>query len=313
MTTYPIPSSASAQTQAMLAVPAEASAFPPRGDTPAWTDYIRAIDEALFSTLPPLPPTVVFTERDIDGVRVYVHRPAGVAEGGRVYLDFHPGGLVLMGGKTCRLLGGRLADRLNIEVWSVDYRMPPQHPFPAGLDDALTAYRRLLVERSPSQIIVGGVSAGGNIAAALILRAKTEALPLPAALYLGTPEVDLTESGDSFAVNAAADNTLASLAEVNWLYADGADLADPYLSPLFGDVTGFPPTLLSTGTRDLYLSNTVRMHRKLRQAGVPAELHVFEAMPHSGPASGSPEELELRRELSTFIDSHLAHQVPGPR
>jgi acetyl esterase/lipase len=115
--------------------------------------------------------------------------------------------------------------------------------------------------------------------------------------------VDLTESGDSFQTNSGIDNVLGSLMPANFLYANGHDLAHPYLSPLFADVAGFPPTFLQSGTRDLYLSNTVRMHRKLRAAGVEAELHVFEAMPHGGFA-GAPEDLEVRMELRRFLDRH---------
>jgi epsilon-lactone hydrolase len=190
--------------------------------------------------------------------------------------------------------------------WAVDYRMPPLHPYPAALDDCMAVYRKLLEERSPHDIFVGGGSAGGNLAAALIVRAKDEGLPMPAALVLLTPEVDLTESGDSFETNRNVDNVLGGLMSANLLYANGHDLAEPYLSPLFADVTGFPPTFLQTGTRDLYLSNTVRMHRKLRAAGVEAELHVFEAMPHGG-FGGAPEDFEMRMELRRFLDAHRRH------
>ena len=148
-----------------------------------------------------------------------------------------------------------------------------------------------------------GASAGGNLAAALVVRARDEGLPLPAALVLISPELDLTESGDSFHTNLGIDNVLGSLIQTNLLYANGHDLDDPYLSPLFADVTGFPPTFLQAGTRDLFLSNSVRMHRKLRAAGVEAELHVFEAMPHGGFA-GAPEDLDLRLEIRRFLDSH---------
>jgi acetyl esterase/lipase len=95
----------------------------------------------------------------------------------------------------------------------------------------------------------------------------------------------------------------ARLMEMNLLYADGANLADPYLSPLFGDVSGFPPTLLQSGTRDIFLSNTVRMHRKLRPAGVRAELHVWEGMPHAGFGGLTPEDREVSQELRAFIAS----------
>jgi acetyl esterase/lipase len=198
--------------------------------------------------------------------------------------------------------GGALARRMV--TWAVDYRMPPLHPYPAALDDCITVYRRALADRAPADIVVGGGSAGGNLAAALLLRAKDEGLPMPAALVLISPEVDLTESGDSFHTNLGVDHVLGSLMHVNLLYANGHDLADPYLSPLFGDVTGFPPTFLQTGTRDLFLSNTVRMHRKLRAAGVDAELHVFEAMPHGG-FGGAPEDLEIATEARRFVDRHV--------
>jgi acetyl esterase/lipase len=187
--------------------------------------------------------------------------------------------------------------------WAPDYRMPPLHPYPTPLDDCMSVYRRLLETRSPTDIFVGGGSAGGNLAAALVARAKDEGLPLPAALVLLSPEVDLTESGDSFETNLGIDNVLGSLMQTNLLYANGHDLTHPYLSPLFADLRGFPPTFLQTGTRDLFLSNTVRMHRKLRACGVEAELHVFEAMPHGGFA-GAPEDLEVRIEMRRFLDKH---------
>ena len=223
-----------------------------------------------------------------------------------IYLDIHGGGFFIGGGDTCLAMAKGMAGQSRMCTWSVDYRMPPDHPYPAALDDCVTVYRGLLAERSPDQIVVGGASAGGNLAAALMLRARDEGLPMPAALILQTPEVDLTESGDSFATNLGLDNVLtASLARSIALYAGDHDLTDPYLSPLFGDVTGFPPTLLQAGTRDLFLSNTVRMHRKLRGAGVDAELHVFEAMPHGG-FFGAPEDEELAHEVRRFIASHLA-------
>jgi acetyl esterase/lipase len=193
---------------------------------------------------------------------------------------------------------------LGVRVWSVDYRMPPDHPYPTPLDDCVAAYRALLRERSAHEIAVGGSSAGGNLAAALILRARDEGLPLPASVVLATPELDLTESGDSFRTNLGVDSVLGSLMPVNRLYAAGHDLAHPYLSPLFGDFSkGFAPTLLSAGTRDLFLSNAVRMHRALREAGVEAELHVQEAAPHGG-FGGAPEDQALDREVRRFVQAH---------
>jgi acetyl esterase/lipase len=247
-------------------------------------------------------------EVDIGSCGVFVISPDDVPSGCErfVYLDVHGGALHLGGGEACRAMGIVTASQVGVRTWSVDYRMPPDHPYPAALDDCIAAYRALLEEHRPDEIVIGGKSAGGNIAAATILRARDEGLPLPAAAVLITPEVDLTESGDTFQTNLGIDAVLLrSLMPANLLYAGGQDLAHPYLSPLFGDFTkGFPPTFLQAGTRDLFLSNTVRMHRALRAAGVEAELHVFEAMPHGG-FFGAPEDAELDAEVRRFVAAHL--------
>lgn len=172
---------------------------------------------------------------------------------------------------------------------------------------ALVGDRVRLATRAPGSVAISGASAGGNIAAAAALKARDLGLALPGALGLFTPECDLTESGDSFVTNLDVDNVLPGpLPEEIALYADGADLRDPYLSPLFGDFTpGYPPTQIQTGTRDLFLSNSVRMHRALRAAGVTAELHVWEAMPHGGFGFDAPENADARREFNDFLERHL--------
>jgi acetyl esterase/lipase len=225
---------------------------------------------------------------------------------GPIYCDIHGGALVMGGGKACRALATKSAAMTRMHTWSVDYRMAPDHPYPAAPDDCIAVYRRLLEIRPPERIVVGGGSAGGNLAAALMLRVRDEHLPFPAALVLLTPEVDLTESGDSFKTNLGIDCVLQqSLAEMSALYAGDHDLTHPYLSPLFGDYTPpFPPTMIQAGTRDLFLSNAVRLHRKMRTAGVDAELHVFEAMPHGG-FFGAPEDNEIGEEMRRFMARHL--------
>jgi epsilon-lactone hydrolase len=282
--------------------------YPELTDKAGWRAYIAATDQAVVPLLQQVSQQIAaeVEERNIDGARVFDIVPAGLnADSRGIVLDLHGGALILCGGELCRIMGMGSAARLQQRVWSVDYRMPPDHPYPAALDDCMAVYRALLRERSPNEIIVNGGSAGGNLAAALMLRARDEGLPLPAGLILGTPEIDLTESGDSFQTNNGVDPGLGSLMPVNLLYANGHDLRHPYLSPLFGDFSkGFPPTLLSTGTRDLYLSNTVRMHRALRAAGVAAALHVTEAGPHTG-FPGAPEGLEIDREVRLFIQAVL--------
>jgi acetyl esterase/lipase len=279
------------------------------GDISAWETYVAERDTAAAQMLRSrVPPDLPLEEKsfEIDGVTTYVLRPHHVEAGAAtpVYLEIHGGALVFGSGEVCRLMSRGLAFGRPTITWSVDYRMPPRYPYPAGLDDCVAVYRRLLEERPPLDIFVGGISAGGNLAAALILKAKDQGLPMPAGLLLITPEVDLTESGDTFRTLNGIDHALQPLMSTNLLYANGADLAHPYLSPLFGDLTGFPPTFLQAGTRDLFLSNTVRMHRKLLAAGVEAELHIFEAMPHGGFGGGTPEDLDLRQSTLRFLEKH---------
>jgi acetyl esterase/lipase len=187
-------------------------------------------------------------------------------------------------------------------VVSVDYRMAPDHLFPAALDDGIAVYRTLLETHGPKNIVVGGVSAGGNLSAALALRARDEGLPMPAGLFLMTPGADLTGDGDTFNTLRGIDPVLPGRVDAMFqMYAGGAPLDHPYLSPVRGRFdASFPPTFLQSGTRDLLLSSTVCMHRALRRGGVQAELHVFEGMPHGG-FGGTPEDMEVTVELRRFL------------
>jgi acetyl esterase/lipase len=311
----PVPLSVSAAARAIIAIgPLRAqSDYPRLDDHDAWRKFIVDEDAQMMQTIGGRfdPAGVEVTERSVGGVSQYVATPEGIdADDHRIFLDIHGGALILGGGELCRLMAIGNAKRVRARVWAVDYRMPPDHPYPTPLDDCVAAYRAVLEEHRPEDVIVGGASAGGNLAAATVLRARDEGLPLPGGLVLMTPEADLTESGDSFVTNLGLDPLLTrSLMPANLLYANGADLSDPYLSPLFGDFApvdgkpGFPPTFLSSGTRDLFLSNTVLMHRALRRAGVPAELHVLEAAGHGGFLGMAPEDDELNRELRAFTSA----------
>lgn len=303
----PVPSFLSVAARAYLMPQPAPMPYPALEDKAGWKTYVSAVTTAVQPMLTQMMAQVTahVDERDADGARVYDIIPPGLADGSRgVILDMHGGGLILCGGDMCRLMGMGAAAGAQKRVWAVDYRMPPEHPYPAALDDCIAAYRALLREVPAGDIIVSGGSAGGNLAAALILRARDEGLPMPAGVVLGTPEIDLTESGDSFHTNDGVDPGLRSLMPVNLLYANGHDLRHPYLSPLFGDLKGFPNTILTTGTRDLYLSNTVRMHRALRAAGVQAALHVTEAGAHTG-FPGAPEGQAIEHEVRLFIQACL--------
>ena len=204
-----------------------------------------------------------------------------------------------------------LAGFAHMKVIAVDYRMPPDAYFPAALDDAMKVYKAAVTATDPKNIAVFGSSAGGALTLEMMLRAKQQGLPMPGAIAPGTPMSDVTKMGDSFYTNALVDNVLVSpdgfCDAATRLYAQGHDLHDPLLSPIYGDMTGFPPAILTTGTRDLLLSNTVRTHRKLRQAGVDAVLQVFEGQSHAQFYRDDrvPEVKEAFQEIAEFFDRHL--------
>jgi monoterpene epsilon-lactone hydrolase len=304
----PIPSSVSAEAQAVMGAPPMATPeLPELDDLDGWRASIRAHDGAIAALMADqlANAPVTTSELDLGDFRVHEITPDELPEDDdNVYLDIHGGAFVYGGGESCAAMSTGTATRNAARVWSVDYRMPPDHPFPAGLDDCLVTYRKLLQDRSPDQIIVGGASAGGNLAAALILRARDEGLPLPAAAVLMTPAVDLTESGDSLQTNLGLDPLLTSASTPTFkLYVGTHDVTNPYISPLYGDFTrGFPATILTTGTRDMLLSDTVRLHRALRAGGIAAELHVQEAAGHGGFFGMAPEDQEIIGEVRRFLD-----------
>jgi epsilon-lactone hydrolase len=315
----PVPASVSPEAQAYLARgPLRVPPSPPLGDVEGWRKMIEAIDGMVLARLAESgeasPEGFQVEELRAGGTTVYEITPPGLRpDDRRVYLDPHGGAFIIGEGQLCRVTGIRTAARLGMRVWAPDYRMPPEHPYPAAVDDCLAVYQALLQERRPGDLVLGGVSAGGNIAAAVILRARDQGLPMPAAAVLLTPAVDLSFSGDTFETNLGVDTVIAGNdRSAMMLYAGGHDVTDPYLSPLFGDFTaGFPPALLASGTRDVLLSGTVCMHRALRAAGVPAELHVLEAAPHGFFGGNTPEDKALDEEIRRFIDIHCPPASPA--
>ncbi len=280
-------------------------------DLPGWR---RAIDQVaeMFAPLSAMmleQSGATVEKTDVGGAQVYVATPRGLAasDEDKAHIYIHGGGWAYMGGEACAGQGAAQAGRLGWRTWSVDYRYPPFHRFPAALDDCVTVYRELLKTHRPENIVISGGSAGGNLTAATGLRIRDEGLPLPAALGLMTPCTDGALLSDSFSVNDQLDFLKAATMADFWtVYAGDHDRKDPYLSPVYGDYSkGFPPTFLQTGTRDLLLSDTVRLHRALRAAGVEAELHVWEAMPHGGFGGAAPEDADMTRELKRFFAARL--------
>lgn len=305
------PEHLSSDAKRILAIPpAPAPHFPALSDKAGWRAFADALNERFRAALgPALQGRLNRVARTaLRGVPAFTCHPHATAHPGRICLSIHGGAFLGGGGELVAYDALRSATSTGLQTFSVDYRMPPEYPYPAAVEDALACYVYLLRSWPAADIIVSGVSAGGNIAAAMVLRARDQGLPMPAGLVLLSPELDLSESGDSFATLLGIDNVLpVSLMPMNRLYAGGADLADPHVSPLFADFTqGFPRTFLQAGTRDLFLSNAVRMHRRLRKAGVAAELHVWDAMPHAGFGGGTPEDAEIAEEVKRFVAACLS-------
>jgi acetyl esterase/lipase len=253
-------------------------------------------------------------QQTIAGVNCYVLTPESMPEvnRNRRLMHLHAGAFFLSPGEAGTREAILMAGIGRMTVVSADFRMPPDFPYPASLDDAVAVWRELARSTSPANIGIFGSSSGGNLTLAVIERAKQEGLPLPGAIAVGSPAADLTRTGDTLFTNEFVDNVWVSYSGLQeasrLLYANGRNLKDPMLSPVYGDLHGFPPTILVSGTRDLFLSTTVRVHRKLRQSGVEAQLVVFEGQSHTQYLADptAPETREAFEEMAAFFDGHLA-------
>jgi monoterpene epsilon-lactone hydrolase len=229
----------------------------------------------------------------------------------RLIFHVHGGAFVFNAGVAGTGEAVLLADACKTPALSIDYRMPPDHPFPAAADDVLAVWKAIVAEHDPGKTAMAGTSAGGSLIMTTMLRLKELNLPRPAAVFLGTPAADLSKTGDTMYLNAEVDNALwryeGRLEACAKLYAAGRDLKEPLLSPVYGDLSGFPPTILISGTRDLLLSDTVRTHRKLRGTGVEADLHVYEGMSHADylVSFPGPEARDALGEIAKFFARHL--------
>ncbi len=315
---FPVPTEGlSPAGQALVAAPYRIPAWnanPANADE--WRALVKRLADASLPSLAKARETLGVTmERAvIGGVNCFVFTPKEMPEAHRnqLIVNAHGGGYVYGPGESGTAEAMLTAAYGGYKVIEFNYRMPPDAPYPAAMDDAMAVWKAAILMQDPSRIAIVGTSTGGGMALAMVLRAKQEGLPLPAAIAPGTPWSDLTETGDTYRTNEWVDNVLVSyngyLSHAAKLYAGGHDLKDPQLSPIYGDFRGFPPTILTSGTRDLFLSNTVRTHRKLRQAGVDAQLHVYEGLSHAqylfNPVA--PETKEVFTEIAAFFDKHLA-------
>ena len=311
----PVPTTVSPQMQKIIGLPLRSNwnVLPKTGEE--WKPVADAGAAATIKNIPGISERlkVKVEQATMNGVKVFIVTPDVIAPNNlnRLLIHMHGGCYVLNPGEAALPEAMFMAGFGHVKVISVDYRMPPEAYFPAALDDGIAVYKAVSKMTNPKNIAIFGSSAGGALTLEMILKAKQEGLPLPGAIAPGTPMSDVTKVGDTFVTNAMLDNVLVSpdgfCDAGTKVYANGHDLKDPLLSPIYGDVKGFPPTILTSGTRDLLLSNTVRMHRKLRQAGIEAVLQVFEGQSHAQyyRDDTSPEAREAFEEIAGFFDKHL--------
>jgi monoterpene epsilon-lactone hydrolase len=229
------------------------------------------------------------------------------ASGDKVIYYLHGGGYISGSAKTGRPLTAPLARQMGVRIFSVDYRLAPEHRFPAGLDDAVAGYRWLLSTGIDAKnISVMGDSAGGGMTLALALRLRQAGEPLPACLVCLSPWTDMTGNSKSIAVNADRDPMF--VAEDIRRYADAylgnQSPLDPLASPLLSDLAGLPPMLIQVGRNEVLLDDARSLDAKVRAAGGSSQLHIYEAVPHGWHfgAPCVPESRAALREIAEFIE-----------
>ncbi len=311
----PVPDTVSPQLQKLIAVRPGSAWGPIPSDPAVWRKEAKRSADQLAARYPAMEQRlgVSVQAQQVGGVNCFILLPTTIPpeNRNRLLIHIHGGGYILYSGESGVGEAILMAGIGHFKVISVDYRLAPDFPYPAGIDDAMAVWRALLATARPENLGLFGSSSGGAMVLSVVQRAIAEHLALPAAIAPGTPWADLTKTGDTIYTNAFVDNAIVAdsgfLQSAAEAYAHGLDLKDPRISPVYGDFHGFPPTILTSGTRDLFLSSTVRVHRKLREAGVDAELEVFEGMSHGQYVLEDqvPEAREAFGEIAQFFDHHL--------
>lgn len=270
---------------------------------------LRAIMEEMAEQARPAPASVAVTQTELGGVKAERLAVAD-ADQSRAIVYIHGGGFVAGVPANHRPLTWRLAAQTKVPVYAIDYRLAPEHPFPAGLEDCVNAYRALLTGGlAPDHIAIGGDSAGGNLTLTTALKLKQDGTSLPACLVCLSPVTDLAEPAPSHASNANRDamfdaRTFETLPPV---YCPNTDPYDPLVSPLRGDVRGLPPTLFLCSRDEMLRDDSVRMAEKMTATGVETRIEVWPKVFHVWPVMADllPEGRKAIEKISAFLRAKL--------
>ena len=314
---YQIPSTVSPKAAADLkAIYAVTSKVPPETQPTSLADWDR-LREALDKRMTPASNAIVarlgvgVQDELVGGVPGVRIRPANYKPNARLLIYFHGGGYTRFSAHSRLGPPALIAAASGDEVISVDYTVAPRGNWRTVTDQVVSVWRALLAEgHAPASMALFGDSAGGGIAAGSTFKMRDLGLPLPGALYLMSPSVDVTQQGDSYLTLANVDPVLdpASSAWGADAYADKRDQTNPYVSAVYGDYAkAFPPTLIQGGTREMLLSNYVREYQAIRGGGHEAVLDLYEGMPHVflGSVPDTPEARTAIARAVAFLNAHL--------
>ena len=275
-------------------------------------DRARAAKIAKFMSR--VPNGVEIERIDIDGLRAAWIRPAG-ADQNRVILYLHGGGYISGSIDSHLMLCIPMAQTLKINIFLPEYRLAPEHPFPAALEDALKVYRWLLAHGTqPADVIISGDSVGGGLSVATALALRDAVESVPAAVVCLSPWADLTHQGQSHLAKAEAEVVLKTDVLKEWAtcYTDEANLTNPLVSPVYADFHGFPPLLIQIGSDEILLDDARMLAEKARAAGVDVTLKVWDGMWHVWPVLGNliPESRMAFDEMRQFLKGVIARTQP---
>jgi monoterpene epsilon-lactone hydrolase len=279
--------------------------FDPTGEV----TELRSGFEALMRTIP-IPSDVTKAKTAVGGVDAVAVTVEGV-DSANVILYFHGGVYVIGSADSSVPLAADLARRSNAKVLSVDYRLAPENPYPAAVEDARAAYEGLLSQGvDPSNIAISGESAGGGLTVALLLALREAEIPMPSSVFVMSPWADLTLSGNTMVERQDVDPILK--AEALRLrvgdYVASANSSDPFISPVFADLRGLPPMLIQVGSHEILLSDAVRLAERAANADLEVTLEVVPGVPHVFQAYAAvvDEGAAALDRAATFLNAHFA-------